>query len=352
MSDASQQQRGGHGSTNIQVFNEGLNAESRALVLDIVQAELYRYRQSAEAEVTARMERIAQRVVERVAKAGPAAIESFKDPDVQFSVGAVGRAYARTGDDDLATVLVDLLADRCDVSGRTLMAVVLNDAIETAAKLTDAELASLSVSWRLLHTRWMGMSDIDALKRFVQNEIAPFVDALPDGTASQLHMQYLGCMVPTPGEASLASVFRSAYPGVYTKGFDWDEIDAGLSVTLGDLAPRSLEEPGPFFIPCLREPSRLQVNALVEEHVESTAEAHGLQEAVPGLKQLLVRNQCADEEVLAELRSAHPSMEDLQAKWISAHMGAATLTSVGMAIAHSNYRRVTGMETPLTVWVS
>lgn len=352
MTGPSQEQRGGHHSTNIQIIHEALPQDAKGLILDIVHAELYRYRQDAEAEVSERMERIAERVVSRVALAGPQATAAFRDPDVQFSVGAVGRAYARTGDDNLADVLVDLLADRCAVEGRTLMAVVLNDAIETAARLTDSELAALSLAWRLLNTRWLGMNSLESLRLFLEEQVAPFVDALPEGEASFLHMQYLGCVGNLATTSTMGGVFLGAYPGLFTNGFAVEDLDAELLASLGEHQPKSVDEPGPFFIPCLRDRSLLQVNALFPEQLDDATKSHGVPDAALGLKALVSRNQMSPDAVQSSLRDTHPCVASLEAKWESSGLGSFRLTSVGMAIAHSNYRRVTGLSTPLSTWVS
>lgn len=352
MSDSAQHQRSGHSSTNIQIVNHALPEDAKGLILDIVHAELYRYRQEAETVAEERMERIAQRVVERVAVAGPEATAAFADPDVQFSVGAVGRAYARTGDDNLADVLVDLLADRCAAEGRTLMAVVLNDAIETAAKLTDAELAALSLAWRLLNTRWLGMDSLESLREFLEREVAPFVDDLPDGEASYLHMQYLGCLGTVMSTQTPEGAFLSAYPGIFSNGFTVEEIDAALLEQLGEHRPVSVAEPGPFFIPCLRDPAKLQVNALFDENIEGAVVSLGVEAAAPGLKALMPRNQMTPQDARAWLAEQHTCMPALFDKWEKGGVGSVRLTSVGMAIAHSNYRRVTGLSSPLSIWVS
>lgn len=258
MNDATQQQRSGHSSTNIQIVNHALPEDAKGLILDIVHAELYRYRHQAETIADERMERIAQRVVERVALAGPEATAAFADPDIQFGVGAVGRAYVRTGDDNLADVLVDLLADRCAVGGRTLMAVVLNDAIETAAKLTDAELAALSLAWRLLNTRWLGMDNLEALEGFLEREVAPFVDDLPEGEASYLHLQYLGCLGTVISTASPESAFLSAYPGMFSNGSQlmMSTPSCLSSWVITDLSPFQSRGPSSFRACAIQRSSR------------------------------------------------------------------------------------------------
>jgi len=60
----------------------------------------------------------------------------------------------------------------------------------------------------------------------------------------------------------------------------------------------------------------------------------------------------SDNEVKDFLISIHPEMKKLFELWQKAGMANFTLTSVGIAIAHANLHRRTGMSADLGLWIN
>lgn len=341
--DSEQTQRSGANSTNVQILNVGPTwSETRELVLDVVRSEIYRYSQESQQLADARAAAIAEKIVNRVAQDGPELAAAFRDPDIQHVVSDVGSAYVRYGDDNLADVLVDLLADRCHAEGRSLMALILNDAISTAAKLTDAELGALSVAWRLHRSRDLHVVSFETLRRFLTNDLLPFARVIPEGEASYYHLQYLGCLAVQPlTESSFEALLRGAYAGLFCAGFTEQEVPAPLKEYVGN--PQ-------VFIQCLNAPDKMQVNAMHDGVIEA-------QNLLPepnaqALKNLLNNNLLADHDIKAKALELVPELDEMIAKWNSSDIRRVVLTSVGIAIAHANYRRVTGLQVPLSNWIS
>jgi hypothetical protein len=338
-----QSQRGGANSTNIQVFQTGPGMqETRTLVLDIVRAEMYRYQQSADATVQGRLEKIADDVIQMIGKKDAQAAAAFADPDIQYSTATVGREYARVGDDDLGQVLVGLLGDRIDAESRTLLAVVLNDAIQIAARLTDRELDALSLSWRVIRTQSAEISNLESLRAYMIKHISPFT--LPEGEASYYHLESLGCAaVQNLSETKFGDAFVRTYPGIFSKGFTLEEIPDELK----QFASRV-----DVFTPCLRDPDKLQVNAVSDSVIERIAETAGIPEQAVSLKTLEAAHRMSIEEVEVELAAIDPAIAVTISRWNSTPAQSLRVSAVGIAIAHANYRRATGMSTPLSVWIS
>lgn len=337
-----QTQRGGTGSTNIQVFQSGAQpAEVRALVLDIVHAELFKYQQRADTTVKERLEKITDDVLAMVAGKAEGTAESFSDPDIQYSTATVGREYARTGSEDLGEVLVGLLGDRLEASSRSLLAVVLNDAIQTAGRLTDREIDALSVIWRLTRTVSLKMNSLARLQEFLAQDVAQFV--LPEGDASYYHLESLGCgTIQSLNETQFAAAMLEFYPGVFSKGFFVTDVPGELRSLIGTDA----------FVPCLRAPDRLQINAATKDVLEKKAALTGIPDALTHLKQLESNSLMNTEEAEAEILRLEPRVARNLELWKQTDARHFRVSAVGIAIAHSNYRRTTAMTAPLSTWIS
>lgn len=338
-----QSQRGGANSTNVQVIQAGpTTAELRVLVLDIVQAELYRYQQVGEATAHSRYEKITDDVLRMVASKGAGAAAAFADPDIQYSTATVGREYARAGDDDLGEVLVGLLGDRIDAKSRSLLAVVLNDAIQIAARLTDRELDALSLAWRLLRTSWSGMTSLEALNTYLLEQFKPF--SLPDGEASYLHLESLGCVAVQPfSETTFGAAFINNYPGMFSKGFTNDDVPEELKPWLGRNG---------IFTTCLRDLTKLQVNAVDDAGIEAFVGLEDVEDAATKLKAIEASHRMSVEEVEKSISAMDPALETLIERWNGSLAKNIRVSAVGTAIAHANYRRVTGLDAALSIWIS
>lgn len=56
--------------------------------------------------------------------------------------------------------------------------------------------------------------------------------------------------------------------------------------------------------------------------------------------------------VIDALIEIGPCMRSLNDLWTTTPLPNILLTTVGIAIAHANYRRVTGVAAPLSIWIS
>jgi hypothetical protein len=110
----------------------------------------------------------------------------------------------------------------------------------------------------------------------------------------------------------------------------------------------ALNEPN-VFTPCLHDPDSVQVSAVDEEVAALTAQQHGLPEE--SLKKLLKDNALPPDEVKKWIAEEVPSGARLVEMWSETYLNKLDLTTVGTAIAHSNWRRTTGGAVPLSVWI-
>ncbi len=341
-----QSQRGGANSTNTQiVVNAATDIENiRSIVHDAVAAEIYRYSQDARREMAENLVAIADKIVAKVALSGPDGTSKFANPDIQYNLGVIGREYSRSGDEGLGDLLVELLNDRCQFENRSVMAVVLNDAILTAPRLTDGELAALTVSWVVSRVQFQKISNLDTLVKRLGEYLLPFVPEIPLGESSYYHLEFAGCTsIESLMEAQFGQILLHFYPGLFSKGFDREGI-------LPELQPFIENEI--IFGPCLRDASKFQVLSASELDLENMTESLGLSAHAPALKQMLQRNLLSAEEIESEVVGIDPALASLIEIWNSNEIQNMRLTSVGIAIAHANMVRIRGFTSPLSIWVS
>ena len=135
-----QSQTSGDKSLNIQgedvTLNLGVNySEARQIALDVFEANFYKLSPIAGNIARERASELIDDFLGKLAQKNPLGIENTKDPDVQYAIFTAQREYARSGDKDLSDILVDILVDRISQKERSILQIVLNEALQVAPKL-------------------------------------------------------------------------------------------------------------------------------------------------------------------------------------------------------------------------
>lgn len=341
-------QEGATGSTNAQagrdlVVVQGFSPEDvQAVIREVITANALQMRDVAATVADERISHFAEKFIAR-ASDEPELVQATGDPDMQQAVIEAGLGFARSGDEHLADVLLDLLTDRAKEPPRTLLALVINDAVTVAPRVTDGELAILTLYWRLVHTVSQRVTTLDSLSAFVHGEIAPLVSAVPRGDASYLHLQSLGCAFVQITSVPFEQIWLSTYRGLFTTGFLQEDITTDLWQQLDESS---------LLIPCLRDASRWQIAALNEHYLREHLLGAPLEPRTEAIVELFNRSAMSPDEVLKALADIEPIMSEFAQLWSSTPLCSLRLSAVGMAIAHAHWRRMTGQETPLSIWIS
>lgn len=345
-------QEGGRESSNLQagrdvIVVQGFSpAEVRDIVRDAIAANVMEMRALAAEVAQDRIDRFSDMLIDRLAQEDGQLVAAISDPDVQYAVVQAGVGYARTGDEDMAGVLVDLLADRARVETRSLLAVVIDDAVTVAPRLTDGEIAALTVYWRLAHTVNNAVTSLDALESWIRTELSPLVPYLPMGQASYLHLQALGCAVVQITEVDFRIPWVNTYGGLFTDGFAAEELPEAVQEAARH--PEAVQ----LLIPALRDKNRWQINAMNSAAIEKL---HGDKlgpDLVPEVKALLESRLMDEERIAKVLETIDPAMGRLREIWKSTPLKSLRLSAVGMAVAHANWRYLTGATAPLSIWIN
>jgi hypothetical protein len=155
-----QSQQSGSNSLNIQGRDIAIGlsyADVRQVAMDVFEANFLRLRDVAAVVARERAEAFLDSYLQKMAEEGQAEIPEAENPDLQYAVFSAQKEYARTGDEDLGKLLVQLLADRTKVRDRNLTQIVLNESLSVAPKLPPDQLDALSLTFLLMmnSTSWV-----------------------------------------------------------------------------------------------------------------------------------------------------------------------------------------------------
>lgn len=320
------------------------SAEARAIALDVAKATFYELSGDAKEIANHRVEEITDKVINKLGEHFPEGLGKAKDPDFQYALFNVQKEYARTGDEDLGDLLVDLLVDRSKQDNRNILQIVLNESIATAPKLTDNHLAALAVIFLIRYTQNNGIGNHLMLGSHLDRLLSPFSPKLSKNRAGFQHLEFSGCGSIGFAHNPIAAIYGTNYQGLFLKGFDLSVIsEKGISIG----------NDSRFFTPCLNDPSKYQVKAIRKKALEALLEQHGVSaEDSQKIAELFDLNKMTDDEIKNKLIETRPYMEELIELWNTSPMGAFTLTSVGMAIGHANIKRLVGEFAPLEIWIN
>jgi len=343
-----QEQKVKAGSVAIQAGGNvtiGLSYEDvKQVALDVFSTNFYKLAGTAVELSKKRGEEITEDFLKKLQKEYPAGLTKSQDPDFQYALFTVQKEYARNGDKDLGNLLVDLLVDRCKQEQRDILQIVLNESLNTAPKLTEAQLAVLAVIFLFRYTQHFGVGNHQLLGDYFDKHIAPFASKIVKNLATYQHLQFTGCGSIEMGSISLENLFGTTYQGLFLKGFEPDEISKrGISIGLNHK----------IFITCVNDPAKVQVNASNKESLEKSFDVFSIPvEERHKISALFDLEKMTEAEIMKKCIEVRPYMSDVFQCWSESAMKQFTLTSVGIAIGHANIKRLSGEFADLSIWIN
>jgi K+/H+ antiporter YhaU regulatory subunit KhtT len=342
-----QSQKSGDSSVNFQAYGDisiGLTYDqTRQVAMDTFKANFVEFQNEAFELVLKRAETLVNVFLDEACKEGLAQISEGKNPDFQYALFSAQREYARSGDEDLGELLVQLLVDRTKVRKRDLEQIVLNESLAVAPKLTPDQLDTLSLIFLVRYTMHSGLNSLDALHTYLDQFILPFVAGASTKRSAYQHLEFAGCTATTAFSTDIHSAITHAYMGLFCEGFTEDELEAvGLSQQVKSQ----------LITPCLHDITRLQVSALNNDLLDEAFEQLSVErEKAESLRQLQSQKVMSPERIRTYLTNVRPQVAQLVEMWENTPMHNTTLTSVGIAVAHANVKRQTGADFGLSQWL-
>jgi hypothetical protein len=350
MNPKKQKQSGGDGSQNFQAagninFNTGLTvADVKEIAADVFRSNFLTLSGDALAIAQQRARDFDDRVVASLEEAD--GLGAAADPDFQYSLYTGQVQYARTGDDALSATLVDLLTRRAGTRDRSLLQVTLNEAIGTVGKLTPEQYDVLSVIWVARYVHSGSVIDTKTLGEWLDTTIGPIRGSIPPTVSSIRHLEYAGCVSVSIGSVNIADLFAKTYAGVFSKGFSTQDAEEFAAVYPGEL-------PGDMFVPHELDDSLLRLAVGSEMAIRNAQQAGMItEEQADAIVAFMLSHQMTSTETGPLIRRASEVGGELLDAYENSDLKNVALTSVGIAIAHSNLRRVTDLAPDLAIWVN
>jgi hypothetical protein len=346
-----QDQSVSEGSTAVQAAGDinvysGLSyLEVRQAALDVFRSNFYELAGIAKQVAEDRAKVITESFLVKLQEEHSAGFGQANDPGFQYALYTAQKEYARTGDADLAGLLVDLLVDRTKQPQRDILQIVLDESLNTAPKLTEDQLATLAVLFFLKYAVANQAVNHyalgDAFDRFLQ----PFVSKFSTKAASFQHLEFTGCGSNPPlMHRTIGHVFLNSYQGLFVNGFVREDLDEDH---------RSVVDNYPsFFCACLNDGKKLQVSALNKVVLEKLLAIAAVPDTDKGrINKLFDLNVMNDDQIREKCVAIRGYMADIFEVWNTSGLKNFRLTSVGIAIGHANIKRLSGEFADLSVWI-
>jgi len=343
-----QVQKGGDHSTNVQAEKVQINmgvtiSDVRQIARDIFKANFLSLSKQAKEVAKTRAEEITDKFLMELKKQNEDGIKNAQDPDFQYAMFTIQKEYAKTGDKELGDLLVDILVDRTKQEGRSILQIVLNESLSVAPKLTNDQLAALSVIFMLRYTINTRINNSLTLGQNFDETIKPFINLLSKKAPCYQHLEYAGCGSISISSVNFADLLKEKYLGLFSKGF--------LS---NELQKRNINLPAEnrIFVTCLHDNTKLQLNAINEDEIKEEARNLGIEDNIDQLLELNKSCLMNSKEVEDEIVQLRPYMKTVFDVSRESFMKNLTLTSVGIAIGHANVKRNIGEFTDLSIWIN
>ena len=182
------------------------------------------------------------------------------------------------------------------------------------------------------------------LGKYFDRHVFPFASKLVKNASCYQHLEFTACGSIQMGERSLELILEQTCQGQFLKGFEHSEL-TNRKVSIG---PDQR-----FFIPCLNNPTKLQVRANNKKALEALLEENAISpEDRQKITELFDLEKMSQAEIREKCITIRPYMESVFDTWADSPMKSFTLTSVGMAIGHANIKRLIGEFASLSVWIN
>lgn len=341
-----QRQSAGDQSLNIQAATINVVGvtidEVRQIALDLFRANFYELAGLARQEADRRARELIEEFLKASAPKPTEVAQAAADPDFQCALAQAEIQYARSGDEGLRRVLVDLLLKRAESNSDDLLRIVHNEAIQTAGKLTNSQLDVLTLVFLIIHTKRLKLSGLKDFSEFI-GQLELFGQNLTTSMAPYQHIEYAGCgAINFVTARTVGNAFGLSYPGLFSKGFSMEEINTSLQ----------FQVPAEALCPSLHEEQKFQFCGLNNQATEEVLKRCGL--AMDKIERILKAQRDSvlpETEIDRIVCRVHPFGARLISWWNESLAKSVRLTSVGIALAAANFTRRTNAPLDLRHWI-
>lgn len=295
-----------------------------------------------------RLDQFRDGLIKEFGEGGGGNPKAFADPDFQGSLLDAQKAFARSGDESLETVLVDLVSQRSKCEARDRLSLTLNDAISKAGSLTNEDFDFLALIFVFKNLQRLQLVNIEALATWFRS----ITDPLVNNEAGELAASYLeshGCIRTSVGNMmgfkSGFQILCQRYPSPLSKGLTKAELQEFLPedspIWDSPLIQRSEFGADLFHLPT----GDAELIDLIFDK-QNLGEKFG-----ESYVDLLRKKPMSEEEFYSRAECFFPKIRLLVKKYDQPEIRNSTLTSIGLALSHARLSKMEGFEAPLDIWI-
>ena len=342
-------QEGGDNSSNFQGqtvnVQYGLSyRDVKEIALDVFTSNFLLLKNEAADLAKQRAEEITESFLEKLIEKAPEAIQEFNQPALQDALFTAQKEFAKSGDKELGDLLVDILVDRANAPIRNMVQIVLDESLKIAPKLTIEQIDTVTLNFLLTRTVHNRLRNLQEFNQYLLKSIVPFIENSTKENSSFNFIEYLGCgYIRAGGYGEIEDILLRRYKAFFQKGFSKEEFNNEVGI---------IEEYSSFLIPCFHDTSKFQLNEMNDQTLQNRiAEKVLNDDQKHKLMSIWNKYSMSKSEIKDYLLTINKSIIKLFDLWQDSSCKKLELTSVGIAVAHANYRRRTGETLDLSEWI-
>lgn len=346
--DNNKNQKGAEKSTNIQadnvnIYNTLSYSDVKSIATDIFESNFIKLRDQAANCAIERVEEFTEKILKSLEQKNLESLDEFKEPGMQEALYVAQKEYAKSGDEDLGDLLVDIIVDRAETSERNMLQIVLDEALLTAPKITVEQLDTLTLIFLLINTITI-FNDFEHFKEYLEENIFPFVVNLQIDNEHYKFLEYLRCGHIRAGSYGKFEDFnRKLYTFLFSKGFTLKDLKSNI---------KDYELIKHLLVPSFHDKDILQFGVINHNYLNSELMKLNLsKQSMSEVKSFYGKSILKPNEIKNLLVSLDKRMEKIVNVWENSYFNKFELSSMGIAIAHANYRRRTGDTFDLSLWI-
>lgn len=219
-------QKSGNHSTTVQgdsvVIHQGISYEAaRSIALEVYGANIVKMSEEAAQLATRRAEHLTEKFLSNVIERYPEAIVSMQDPGMQMAIFLAQKEYARSGDADLESLLIDILVERANHNEQSVDKIVLDESLTVVPKLTIEHLDALTVNFLLIRSA-MDFEDIEQFCNFIEDQLIIFSRHLTKKNSCYEHLEYAKCgsIMRVARWPPIGEIIRARWPRLFNDAND------------------------------------------------------------------------------------------------------------------------------------
>lgn len=290
-----------------------------------------------------RAKELVEKFLVELEKRNPESLQNMENPAEQAALFTAQKEYAKSGDKDLAEVLVDILVDRISISERTLKQIVLDESLNVISKLTNDQLDTLTIVFMLKYSFSEVILDLETLEEYLEKYLRPFIDSLSTEDSLYQHLEYCGCSNHQDKTTRIETIFDTNYGGLFSEGFALEDFDMHVTSE-----PKYKE----YLKKCLHNNNRWQLDFINVAKIEKQLQLEKTPYPIMyKMTSYFHATKMSALNISNYLINKGEYMRRLFEIWNNSNMESLALTSVGIALAQANFRRKTGVTIELERWI-